>query len=494
TNVIYGTEEDDILYGTSAGDLIFGLGGDDFLIGLDGNDVLVGGPGDDILEGLAGCDLLDGGDGDDLLFGGVGDDILCGGPGIDSLEGDDGDDVLDGGPSADTLLGGKGRDLLYSADGADILMEGQIIAGAYDKCPLCRMSCPQATSCPPAVVRQVCPPPATSECAAPAPAPACPAPVMLPTVACPPLAAVKTLNEGESIQLHGTVGDADCNIVQHLWQASTGSFNDATSLDPIYTAPMIAGCDDLDVEVVLTAVDSCGASASDAFILHVLNVNHAPSIELGEPIVINEGTSVVLSTRALDCDGDALSAQWTVKGVGCVEGATVLQAVFVAPMIDACDGIDVLVSASVLDPCGAMACDTILIHIRNVNGPPSVDLGPNFALNEGTAIQLTPRVTDPDNERLHYCWSVSAGTLSDSGAAEPIYCAPLTGYCNGEDALITLTVTDACGLSATDSLTVHVNNVNGAPIVDLGPDLCVLECDTLIITPVVGDPDGDALT
>jgi len=135
-----------------------------------------------------------------------------------------------------------------------------------------------------------------------------------------------------------------------------------------------------------------------------------------------------------------------------------------------------------------------MIHIRNVNGPPTVDLGPGFALAEGTAIQLTPVVTDPDNEQLHYCWTISGGTLSDASSAEPIYCAPLTGYCDGEDVIITLTVTDACGLSATDSITIHVNNVNGAPMVDLGPDLCVLECDTLIITPLVGDPDGDALS
>jgi hypothetical protein len=163
-------------------------------------------------------------------------------------------------------------------------------------------------------------------------------------------------------------------------------------------------------------------------------------------------------------------------------------------MITACEGVDVLVTVSVTDPCGAAACDNLMIHIRNVNRAPSVDLGPDFALDEGTSIQLTPVVSDPDNEPLHYCWSVSAGTLDNGACGEPIYCAPLTCYCNGEDVTVSLTVTDACGLSATDSVTIHVNNVNGAPTVNLGPDLCVLECDTLIITPVVADPDGDALT
>ena len=481
TNVIVGTEGDDVLYGTPEGDLILGLGGNDFLMGLEGNDILVGGPGNDILEGVSGDDYLYGNEGEDLMFGGVGDDILCGGSGADSLEGDSGNDILDGGEGVDILLGGKGNDLLYSADVFDTLMEGKAIAGAYERC---QGPCPVVTRelpvCPPPVVERqaVCPPPLVVE----------------PVVECPPTAIVKTLNEGESIQLHGTVGDADCNIVQHLWQASAGSFDDATSLHPVFTAPMLAGCDNLDVEIVLTAVDSCGASASDSFIIHVLNVNHPPMLELGEPIVIDEGSSVTLLTNAVDCDGDALSAQWTVQGVGMIEGASVLQAVFVAPMIDACDGIDVLVSASVLDPCGASACDTVMIHIRNVNGPPTVDLGPDFALDECTAIQLTPIVADPDNEELHYCWSVSGGSLSDSSAAEPIFNAPLTAGCGNGTVVITLTVTDACGLYATDSITVCVKNVNSAPTVDLGPDLCVLECDTLLITPVTSDPDGDLLS
>jgi len=113
TNIIYGTEGDDVLYGTAANDLILGLGGNDFLIGLDGDDVLLGGAGDDILEGLNGNDRLDGEAGNDLLLGGDGDDIICGGPGDDSLEGEAGNDMLDGGDGADTLLGGYGRNVLF---------------------------------------------------------------------------------------------------------------------------------------------------------------------------------------------------------------------------------------------------------------------------------------------------------------------------------------------------------------------------------------------
>ncbi len=484
TNVIYGTDGDDIIYGTPEGDLILGLGGDDFLVGLDGNDVLCGGPGDDLLEGGNGNDILDGSDGADLMFGGPDDDLLCGGPGNDSLEGDLGDDVLDGGAGIDTLLGGRGYNVLYSADGADTLLEGTIMTGAYDRCPVCEVSCPPIVECPPAPVESPCPPPTP-----PCPAPAAPEPV------CPAPSGLKTLNEGESIQLHGVVSDADCNIVTAGWQASAGSFDDPTSLHPVYTAPMLRGCENLDVEVVLTAIDSCGASASDSFVLHVLNVNHAPIADAGEPICVDEGTSIVLGATASDADGEGFAVAWSVKGsLGSFEDPSAVQAVFIAPMIEACDGVDVIATLSVTDPCGASACDTVLIHVRNVNTAPTADLGPDFDVDEGTVIQLTPAVSDAEGDQLRYVWTATGGTLDNPYAPCPTFTVPMTACCNGESLVITLTVTDPCGLSASDSVTVHVNDVNAAPTVDLGPDLCILECDSVVLSPRVSDPNGDALT
>ena len=484
TNVIYGTEGNDIIYGTPEGDLILGLGGDDFLIGLDGNDVLCGGPGNDLLEGGNGNDLLDGGDGNDLMFGGPDNDHLCGGSGNDSLEGDLGDDVLDGGAGVDTLLGGRGHDVLYCADGADALFEGTIMAGAYNRCPVCEYSCPPIVECPPAPVGPPCP----------LPTPPCPVPVA-PEPVCPVPSTLKALNEGESIQLHGTVSDADCNIVDSVWQASAGTFDDPTALHPVYSAPMLSGCEDLDVQVTLTAFDSCGASASDSFILHILNVNHAPIADAGEPICIDEGTSIVLAASASDLDREGLMVQWSVNGsLGSFEDPYVVQGVFIAPMIDACDGVDIIATLSVTDPCGATVCDTVLIHVRDVNTAPVVELGPDFAIDEGMVIQLTPTASDPQGDALRYCWTATGGTLDNPYAVCPTFNVPMTACCDGQSLVVTLTVTDPCGLSSSDSVTIHVSDVNAGPTVDLGPDLCIIECDSVLLSPRVSDPNGDVLT
>ena len=487
TNVIYGTEGDDVLYGTEANDLILGYGGNDFLIGLEGNDVLIGGPGDDILEGGIGDDILDGGDGNDLLFGGVGDDIVCGGYGNDSLEGDAGNDILDGGEGMDTLLGGTGKDVLYCADAADVMMEGSIVAGTFPNCPACTSPCPLPA-----------PAPCTAPAPCPAPAPPTPAPcppVEAPAVTdCPLPPVLKTVNEGETLQLHGTVSDADCNVMQILWQVSAGSLNDPTCLDPVYTAPMLAGCENLEVQVTLTAVDSCGASATDAFSLLIVNVNHPPVIDAGPEICVDEGTAITVMAQAYDPNDDALTYQWsTTNGLGSFDDPTSLNPVFVAPMIDDCEGIDITLLLTVTDACGASVCDTTVVHVRNVNAGPSVDLGPDFAIAEGSVIRLTPQVFDPESDDLLFCWSTTGGLLDSTSCLSPIFTAPWTELCDGEPVTITLTVTDPCGLSATDSVVVYIENVNTAPTVELGTDLCVPEGGSLVLAPTTYDPEGDAL-
>lgn len=444
TNVIIGTEGDDNLYGTPGNDLILGLGGDDLLMGLGGNDVLIGGDGNDILEGGIGNDLLIGGAGCDVLFGGTCDDTLCGGPGDDSLEGEAGNDCLDGGPGDDRLLGGPGSNRLHGGGGCDVLLEGDVVD---EPCPGC--------GCVPL--------PATCSLA---PAPSCPAPIPL----CPAPANGKVVDEGARIKLHGSVTDRDCNTTSVLWEASKGRFDDPHSLESIYCAPLTDRCEGEDVLITLTAADSCGATGRDSFVLHINNVNHAPLIDAGDDLVLDEGESAVLAARASDPDGDALVLRWSAEpGRGSFADPSLLTAVYTAPLTDRCDGERIVLTLSVTDRCGATTCDTLVVHVRNKNTAPIVDLGPAFSMEEGATVRMTPVVSDPECDPLVYYWTATAGSFDDPYAANPCYIVPLTDRCDGENVILTLTVTDPCGLSACDSVTVHVLNVNAPPVVRADP-------------------------
>jgi VCBS repeat-containing protein len=121
--------------GVGGDDTVHAGGGNDYVSGGMGNDLIFGDDGNDIVFGEAGNDTLLGGEGDDLLDGGdpdediAGRDFLDGGAGNDRLSGADGDDTIFGGVGNDELNGDDGNE----HDGADYLNgedgDDQIIGG-----------------------------------------------------------------------------------------------------------------------------------------------------------------------------------------------------------------------------------------------------------------------------------------------------------------------------------------------------------------------------
>ena len=129
SEVLEGTEGNDLIIGNGGSDKLEGLGGDDCLVGGadsdslrggDGNDILLGGESTDTLRGEAGDDKLYGGEGTDSLRGGIGDDEMYGGGGKDSIDGEDGDDSMYGENDDDSIKGGSGDDYLTGGDGVDV--------------------------------------------------------------------------------------------------------------------------------------------------------------------------------------------------------------------------------------------------------------------------------------------------------------------------------------------------------------------------------------
>lgn len=179
TEVIVGTQFDDVIHARGGDDTVYGEGGNDIIYGEIGIDRLYGGDGKDYIYGGDGGELMDGGSGDDFmwgdssataaagldqLIGGMGNDYISGGVGIDKLAGGAGDDVIygdgdtdpfthggdgndyiDGGISGDNLYGDNGddvivgaadQDILYGGNGDDILRPGepsQALGGGPDE-------------------------------------------------------------------------------------------------------------------------------------------------------------------------------------------------------------------------------------------------------------------------------------------------------------------------------------------------------------------------
>ena len=211
--------------------------------------------------------------------------------------------------------------------------------------------------------------------------------------------------------------------------------------------------------------------------------------------VVDEGTQIRLHGTVADDDCGVTQVCWTATA-GTFDDPTALDPVYTAPMVNCCQGIDVKVTLTATDKCGASSSDSFVIHVRNVNHPPVVEAGPDVVVDENGTIQLTCSASDPDGDSLSYYWTVEngRGVISDPCVLHPTYTAPEVSSCNGEDVVLTLTVTDACGASSSDTLTVHVRNVNAPPIVQLGPGFAMPEGASKRLAAVASDPECEALT
>ena len=268
----------------------------------------------------------------------------------------------------------------------------------------------------------------------------------------------------------------------------------------------------IDVEVTVT--DGGSLTASDTFTLDVTNINNAPTLDnaiadqnINEDTVLN---FVVPGNTFSDVDaGDTLTYSATLSGGGALPAwlsfNAVTQTFSGTPTNDEVGAIDVEVT--VTDSGGLTASDTFTLTVNNVNDAPTLD----NALVDQTA-----------NESSAFTFVVPANTFSDVDAGDSLtYSAALSGggalpaWLTFNAATLTfsgtpasgdigtlnveVTVTDSGSLTASDTFTLTVNDVNDAPTLDNAiADQNVNEDAALnFVVPsnTFSDPDtGDTLT
>jgi hypothetical protein len=143
------------------------------------------------------------------------------------------------------------------------------------------------------------------------------------------------------------------------------------------------------------------------------------------------------------------------------------------------------------------ASNTFTVTVTEVNSPPSLTVPANQTINELSTLNVSASATDSD---------IPANTLTFSLLAPPLGMSidPATGaitWTPGEDQgpsinLITVVVTDngAPPLSATNSFTVTVNEVNSAPSLTVPANQTINELTTLNVSASATDPDIPANT
>ncbi|MGL1956787.1 MAG: S8 family serine peptidase [Colwellia sp.] len=126
------------------------------------------------------------------------------------------------------------------------------------------------------------------------------------------------------------------------------------------------------------------------------------------------------------------------------------------------------------------------------NQSPTVNAGNNQTVNENTQVSLLGSASDSDGTIASYSWAQVGNTgitLNSTDSASTSFMAPEVS--SNQILTFTLTVTDNEGATKTDTTTVNVNNVNILPTIEMGGDQNVQINDTVTISGIASDADGN---
>ncbi len=245
--------------------------------------------------------------------------------------------------------------------------------------------------------------------------------------------------------------------------------------------------------VTVTATDAGGLSVSDSFDVTVTAVNDAP-VAVNDSVTTNEDTAVVFSVIGNDTDIDG-----TVDPATVIAGTASNGTVSVNPTSGAITYTPALnffgtdsFTYTVKDNNGLISnTATVTVTVTAVNDAPTVaNAIPDQSATEDIPFSYSmPANTfnDVDNPVLTITVSGLPAWLSYNPATRTFSGTPTEGAAGGT---VTVTATDAGGLSVSDSFDVTVTAVNDAPVAV--NDSVTTNEDTAVVFSVIGnDTDID---
>ncbi len=190
------------------------------------------------------------------------------------------------------------------------------------------------------------------------------------------------------------------------------------------------------------------------------NVNDAPTISGTPATSVAQDAAYSFTPTGNDADAGDTLTYTIVKQPSWATFSTTTGALTGTPDNDdvgTTSGIVIAVSDGTL----SASLPAFDITVTNVNDAPTANAGTDQTVNEGDTVILDGSGTDIDaDDTLTYAWTQTDGTtvtLSDATAASPTFTAPTRQTDNGA-LVFKLTVTDARGQTATDTVTITVTS------------------------------------
>jgi hypothetical protein len=255
--------------------------------------------------------------------------------------------------------------------------------------------------------------------------------------------------------------------------------------------------------VTFTAEDDGTPVMDDTMTIQITvdNTNRAPELTVYDGQTVNEGDTVIIYMEATDEDGDEL--EFTMEAPAEFED----QITFT----DNGDGTAIFEWDVGYDAAGdqdftftvtdgqADDSETVTLSVGNVNLAPEIDVEDQTAY-EGETLEYTFNVTDFDGDDFTFGFAADYGedvTLSNNNDGTWTFTWVIDYYQgddNGRDHDFTLIAEDVNLDSTSETFTVTVYDVNGAPIFLSTPDTTGTVGEEYTYLAQADDPEGEPIT
>lgn len=278
------------------------------------------------------------------------------------------------------------------------------------------------------------------------------------------------VDEQTLVTLSGTGEDPDSEEITFEWRQVGGEQVELSAVDepePTFTAPVVANGKVKVLVFELRVSDENGHPSKDIVKVTVLPVNSPPVVNAGDDQGADFGALVTISGSASDEDDDPLTYLWSQIEGPSVELSTTtdLDAEFTTPKV----AVDTAFTFQLIANDGQADSEPDSVTIT-VTGEITKQLtayaGKDKTVPEHSTVTLFGSGKDPMKQKLSYDWRQLSGeevTLSTTGLPKPSFDAPEVANGESKTLVFSLTVSDGQGRTASDTVTVTVEPINGDP-------------------------------
>ena len=258
----------------------------------------------------------------------------------------------------------------------------------------------------------------------------------------------QTVNEDIEVRLDGSASSDENGIVNYMWTFTDVTTHTLSGKNPAYTFANPGS-----YTITLKVTDPAGNYATDTLIITVRDVTK-PTANAGSDQGVNEDTLVTFDGSASSDNTAITEYTWTFID----ETAKTLKGIKLTYTFNT-PGV-YTITLNVTDALGNFAIDTVVITVLDITKPVA-NAGQDQTVNVGTTVTFDAGNSTDNMDIVSYEWDFADGATGTGKTTTHT-------YTTAGNYTVTLTVKDAAGNYATDSITITVLATEGTPMWIIG--------------------------